>query len=266
MWSRVQKRLKARSSIGTHEYLGKVSTFTSLITCAVCGSPVFTKSCARKEGSHRYLACGRRLMHGRLICQNSTYYREARLLARIQETFRVMFSNIEDLIEPIMAETRKLVETNQSALKAAKAEAAKLEGEIHRFSALLLDPDMDDLAKRALGREMSNREALLEQMREQIAEIADSSTTNAADLERAVRQAFEEAKADLTKANTIPQLREFIAKHVGPMLLTGDRTIIQAPREDQAASLLTVHHAPPEMTVSPARPASPPNRSACSRP
>jgi len=41
-------------------------------------------------------------MHGKLVCQNSTYYREERLLARVQETFRRMFANIEDLIKPVM--------------------------------------------------------------------------------------------------------------------------------------------------------------------
>jgi len=227
---------------------------------------VFTKAIARKQGATRYLACGHRLMHGKLVCRNSTYYREERLLARVQETFRLMFTNIEALVEPIMAETRKLVETNQSALKTAKTQAARLEGEIERLSAMLVDPDTPDAAKRALKEQVAKRFSALEQTREQLKEVAESSTTNAADLERAVRQAFEEARTDLTKANTIPQLREFIAKHVGPMLLTVDGTIIQAPREDQAARLLTVHHAPPETTVKPARPSSCPNRSPCSSP
>ena len=188
-------------------------------------------------------------MHGKLVCQNSTYYREERLLARVQETFRRMFANIEDLVKPIMAETRKLVETNQSALKSAKVQATRLEGEIERLTATVADPDTPDAAKRALSEQISKRFSALEQARKQIGEIAESSTMNAADLERAVRHAFEEAKADLTKANTIPQLREFIAKHVGPMLLTADKAIIQAPQEGQAARLLTVHHAPPARAV-----------------
>jgi len=262
LWTRVQKRLKARSRIGAHEYLGKVSAFTSLVTCSVCGSPIFTRKCARKNGSHRYLACGRRLMHGKLVCGNSKYYREDRLLARVQETFRIMFADIENLIEPIMAETRKLVGTNQSALKAAKAQAARLEGEIERLSALAADPDTPDAARRAFKEQVAKRFSALERTREQIEKVAESSTTNAADLERVVRQAFEEAKADLANANTIPQLHEFIAKHVGPMLLHADGTITQAQQEGQPARLQGVHRAPPETTVRPAEPSSSPKRSA----
>jgi len=266
LWTRVQKRLKARARIGGHEYLGKVSAFTSLISCGVCGSPVFTKAIARNQGATRYLACGHRLSHGKLVCQNSTYYREERLLARVQETFRMMFASIEALVEPIMAETRKLVETNQSALKTAKVQAARIEGEIERLSATVAAADTPDAAKRALNEQIAKRFSALEQAREQIKGIAEASTINTADLERAVRQAFAEAKADLTKANSIPQLREFIAKHVGPMIMTANGEVVQSPEQAQSAGLLTVHHGPPETTVKPARPRSCPNRSACSMP
>jgi hypothetical protein len=262
LWTRVQKRLKSRSNLGVHEYLGKVSAFTSLVKCEACGSPVFTRSISRKQGATRYLACGNRLGHGKLACTNSHYVREESLLARIQATFRGMFEHVEDLIAPIMAETRKLVNTNESTLKTAKAQATKLEDEIERLSAVVADKETPALAKRALEEQIAKRFSTLEQTREQVAAVAESSTISAAALEKAVRQAFTEAREDLRTCNTVPQLREFISRHVGPMLLTAEGTVVQGTQTHVDG----VAHAPPETRVNPARPSSSPKRSACSRP
>jgi DNA invertase Pin-like site-specific DNA recombinase len=226
-WEKAQARLKARSTIGSHGFLGKVSPFTSLVTCGVCGSPVFTKACARKKGATRYLACARKLMQGKDACSSQHYYREERLLARIRDTFTRMFDMSGSLAAEVAAETRKIVDTNQGLLKQAKAEAVKLEGEIRQFGIRLLDNDFDENTKRALGREMSKREVLLAQAQERIASVAESSTVSAAALERAVRKTFDEAKADMLKVASVPQMHEFLTRQVGPLLLTADGKIEQ---------------------------------------
>ena len=266
LWKKVQRRLKSRSHIGVRKHLGKVSAFTSLITCGVCGSRVFTKKTARSQGAQRYLTCGRRLRYGKDTCGNSKFYREERLMARVQETFRLLFDSVEELIEPILAETRALVENNQSALKTAKAQAARLEGEIERLSALAADAETPDAAGRAFKEQVAKRYALLEQTREQINSVAESSMLEAENLEKAVRQAFEEVQADLRNANTVPQLHEFLAKYVGPMILRSDGTIVQADVQAHAAVCVSDNHAPPDTTVKPAPPSSSPNRSDCSSP
>jgi hypothetical protein len=48
------------------------------------------------------------------------------------------------------------------------------------------------------------------------------------------------ARADVA----IPRTHEVLAEHVGPMLLTEDGTIVQVPRMNQAAGILTMHRAP----------------------
>lgn len=74
---------------------------------------------------------------------------------------------------------------------------------------------------------MAKRQGEIEKLEDEIARIAEESTISADRLERAVRQALHEARESLENAITPEQMHDFLARFVGPMLLTADGEIVQ---------------------------------------
>jgi site-specific DNA recombinase len=231
LWDRVQERLGQRGHLGFYHLRGKVSPLTGLIHCGACGNVCFSKRVHRVKGGkktvRRYITCGRRLTHGRDVCDNSTFLREQPLIEAIQARLWEVFGNLDDAVEDTLAETRKIVTANTETLASLKARASTLQVEIDTLGARLADPAAKEAATRAIMKQIGLRDADLQEINVRIAEVATDAIDNTGKIERAVRQAFEEARESLSNVASIKQLHEFFTQHVGPMILTADRKIEQ---------------------------------------
>lgn len=228
------RRIRRERSKRQPGYSGKITATTGLVRCEVCGGQVFHKKISRARGGHPYLACGTRLRHGAKsgVCSNSSYVRVDHLMTRVQEVFRGLIDGTEGLIDEAMTETRRLVDINTQRLNAATKRRGTLTTEIDKLGQHLLDGEFDAVGMRALRRQISKREAEIEEIDREIEIIASESTITADRLEQAVRQAFDEVRESLADVTTPEQMRQFMARFVGPMILTADARII---RDDEGA-------------------------------
>jgi site-specific DNA recombinase len=234
LWQRTQARLADRGTDGHKGVRGQVSAFTGLATCEVCGGPVFSKRVHQNKGTvikaNRYLACGHRV-ECKDGCSNKHYVRESVVLAGIQATFAALLDqqDQQDIIKEAVAEAKRLSDNNADALKLAREEVVKLESECARLLAMVIDEEVSPAAKRALSEQLTPRQEKLEQLRSQVGALAEDGNKTVAKLEVAVRAALDEARRSLAKVVSVEQLREFISTNVGPMMLTADGQVVQAP-------------------------------------
>jgi len=114
-----------------------------------------------------------------------------------------------------------------------------------RTDTRLADPAAGKAATRAILKQIGVRDGELQEINGKIAETAIDANDNTDKLQRAVRQAFEEARESLTNVATIEQLHEFFTQHVGPMTLTAEGTIEQRVSIPSTAPPRSVHHGNP---------------------
>jgi hypothetical protein len=138
-----------------------------------------------------------------------------------------VFGNLDDAVDDTLTETRKIITANTETLASLKARASTLQVEIDTLGARLADPAAKEAATRVILKQIGLRDAELQKINIKIAEVATDANDNSGKIERAVRQAFEEARESLSNIVTIEQLHEFFTQHVGPMILTADRRIEQ---------------------------------------
>ena len=104
---------------------------------------------------------------------------------------------------------------------------------------LLVDPDIDATAKRAVSRQVGELESQRERLQNAVAELAGDANGNTARLAGAVRQALTEAQDSLATVTTPTEMRDFIEQYVGPMVLRPDGQIerkdAETPSETQTA-------------------------------
>ena len=98
----------------------------------------------------------------------------------------------------------------------------------------MTDPDIERSAKKAISRQLGDHEAERERLQQVVADLAERANGNAERLAGAVRQALIEARESLDAAATSAQLREFVERWVGPMVLRPDGAIAQ---KESAAEL-----------------------------
>jgi hypothetical protein len=101
---------------------------------------------------------------------------------------------------------------------------------------LLTDPDIDRGAKKAISRQLGEHEAERDRLQQAPSELAEQANENTGRLAYAVRQALAEARESLDAAATSAQLREFVERWVGPMVLQPDGTIAQKQSADGLAA------------------------------
>jgi len=144
-----------------------------------------------------------------------------------------------------LAETRKIVTANTETLASLKARASMLQVEIDTLGTRLADPAAKEAATRAIMKQIGLRDTDLQEINVKIAEVATDANDSTDKLERAVRQAFEEARESLSNVASIKQLHEFFTQHVGPMILTADRKIVPGVSIPSPAPRRSVHHGNP---------------------
>ena len=194
--------------------------FTGLIFCEVCDSVCYRRKSKNRKGEYHYYGCGCRQRNGPATCSNSSNIREDVLLANVSRAYETLFDDTDSIIQDAMEEARRLLNSNRNELQGAKARIRELDRKIRSLTGLLLDPDIDTTAKKAVSRQMGELESDRERLQGRVIELAEDAGDNTARLAGAVRQSLEDAQESLAAASTPAELRDFIEKFVGPMILS----------------------------------------------
>jgi len=211
--------------------------FTGMILCEACGSVCYRRTSRNRKGEYHYYECGCRQRNGPQACRNTGSVREDLLMERITRTYQEVFADADSLIEDAIEEARKLTQSNRGELQRVRAKIGELDKKIGSMTRLLVDPDIDATAKRAVSRQVGELEAERERLQQTVAELASDANDNTGRLAGAVRQALAEAQESLATVATPTEMRDFIEQYVGPMVLKPSGNIARkhtAPAEAEA--------------------------------
>jgi DNA invertase Pin-like site-specific DNA recombinase/cell division septum initiation protein DivIVA len=212
--------------------------FTGMIFCEICGSVCYRRTSKNRKGEYNYYGCGCRQRNGPDTCRNAGSVREDELLERVRDTFEAIFDDADSIIEDAIEEARKLLNSNRGELQRAKAKIGELDRKIGSMTRLLVDPDIDAKAKKAVSRQVGELESERERLQQRVAELDDDANDNTARLASAVRQALAEAQESLAAASTPTELRDFIETYVGPMVLKPDGEIERKETASEAEAVV----------------------------
>ena len=211
--------------------------FTGMIFCEVCGSVCYRRTSKNRKGEYHYYGCGCRQRNGPDTCRNAGSIREDKLMADVKLTFEAIFADADSITEDAIEEARKLLNSNRGELQRVKARIVELDRKIGSMTRLLVDPDIDTTAKKAVSRQVGEMESERERLQEHVVELAEDANDNTGKLASAVRQALTEAEECLAAASTPTEMRDFVETYVGPMVLKPDGEIERkeaAPAEAEA--------------------------------
>lgn len=213
--------------------------FTRLVYCASCGGPCYARKSARRGHVYYYYGCGARQSRGCDVCSNAATIREDRLLAKVHSSITSLFDDLDALFSRVL----KIAQATLSAVHADGAQlrtrAAELDREIGKLIRVLADPDIDQVAKRAVSRELSALEVQRDELRGSLNRLAESAAGDAEDLASACREAIERARVDCGRVGTTAQLNRYIAEKFGAFELRPDGSVVQkeqCPHRDGAGT------------------------------
>ena len=226
LFQQAQQRLAGRRRGRPGPYLRAAARpFTGLIFCETCGSICYRRKSKNAKGEYHYYGWGCRQRHGPDACGNTASIREDLLLQEVVRTFKDLFEDADSLIEEATAEAKTLVRKNRGEARRIGGQLADIEKKVTSLTRLLCDPEIDPAAKKAISRQLGEQEAERERLQKATSELAEQASDGTERLAGAVRQALDEAKASLASAATTAELREFVDRWVGPMVLRPDGTV-----------------------------------------
>jgi len=240
VFQQVQERLSSRASAGGGQLRSEARPFTGLIFCEECGSVCYRRSSNNRKGQYHYYSCGRRQRSGLDVCQNTASIREDQLLGKISETLVGVFDDADAIIEEAVEEARKMLGKTREDAQQIRGQLAELDRKVTAMTRLLIDPEIETLAKKALSRQLGELESESERLQKVLVETSKRAGDYAEQLADAIRQAMKEARECLSSAATSTELREFVDRWVGPVVLRPDGSVVQrtlATEESSEASV-----------------------------
>ena len=202
-----------------------IRPFTGLIYCEN-GHRCYCRRSHNAKGDYHYYACGVRQRTSKDVCDNAAVVREDVLLTEITRAFGQVFADAEGIIAEATAEAERMVNSNRQEVARVKTQLAEIDRDIAGLTRLLVDRDMDALAKKAVIRQMGELETRREQLHGAVAALADNAEGTVDRLAQAVRQAFREARESFGSIATPLEMHEFVEQVVGPLTLRRDGTVV----------------------------------------
>lgn len=148
-------------------------------------------------------------------------------MSRIQEAMAAVFDDVDGVLAEVAAMAGEALEFNRGETTRLKGEIADADKMLAGLTRLLIDPEIEALAKRSLSRQIAECESRRESLREALASVAVQAVDDMDALMAASRQAFAEAKANFAGLMTPAQVNRFVAEVVGPMRVMRDGTVGQ---------------------------------------
>lgn len=226
MFERVQARLAENSKEHPRD-ASELRPFTRHLFCAECGCVYYCRKSKNAKGEYRYYSCGRRMAKRAGECRNTATVREDRLLARIQTAMTAVFDDMDGVLDEVMAMTREALELNRSESARLNGEIAETDRMLVGLSRLLVDPEIEAGAKKAIARQLSEHEAKRDGLRQALDDVTVQAVADMDDLMADCRQAFLEAKANFVGLMSPSQINRFVADVIGPMAVLPDGRIAQ---------------------------------------
>lgn len=226
LFERVQARL-AENSVERPREVGELRPFTRHLFCSGCGDVFYCRKSKNPKGEYRYYSCGRRMARRAGECTNTGSVREDRLVARIQEAMSAVFDDVDGVLDEVMAMSQEALEQNRVESERLKGEIAEADKFVANLTRLLVDPDIEAGAKKAIARQLSEHEAKRDGLRQALEAVAVQTVADMDDLMADCRQAFREAKANFASLTTHSQFNRFVADVIGPMAVLPDGRVVQ---------------------------------------
>lgn len=225
-YARIQEMLQTRSSTGKTPRLPReVRTFTGLVFCGECGSPCYTCKSQNSKGTYHYITCGVRCRHGKEGCPLAGRMREDLVLEIIRRDFSEIFADSDGIIAAATERAMELSKVQQSDVVRIKGETADLDRKIGSLIVLLVDPEMDPAAKRAIGAQIGELQKRREDLHGAMGRLATEAGETTERLAGAIRQALDEARQSLAGITSAAEFNRWVSRFVGPFELRGDGTL-----------------------------------------
>lgn len=238
VFEQAQQQLAA-NSVDRPRGVAELRPFTRHLFCAGCGSVYYSRKSKNAKGEYRYYSCGQRYAIGPEACANTAAVREDKLMARIQGAMSAVFEDMDAVLDEVAVMAREALELNRNESTRLKAEMAEIDKSLAGLSRVLVDPDIEPLAKRSIARQLAEHEQKRESLRGALESVAVQAVEDMDELMASSRQAFMEAKANFAGLMSPAQVNRFVAEVVGPMLVLPDGSVVQKPTVPKDESLGT---------------------------
>lgn len=213
---------------------------TRHLFCAGCGNVYYSRKSSNRKGKYVYYACGRRSGIGPAACGNRATVREDKLMARIQGAMTAAFEDMDGVLEEVAAMAAEALESNRAESSRIKGEMAEADKMLAGLTRLLVDPDIELLAKKSVGRQIAEWEGKRDGLRKALEGVAVQAVDDMDELMADCRRAFLEAKADFAGLMTPAQVNRFVAEVVGPLEVLPDGSVRQKEETVDGEMLSTV--------------------------
>ena len=144
------------------------------------------------------------------------------------------------VLHEVATMARETLDLNRSESGRLKAEIVEVDKAIAGLTRVLIDPDIEAMAKKSIARQVAECEVKREQLREALEGVAVKAVENMDDLMADCRQAFLEAKDNFAGLMSPAQINRFIAEVVGPMVVMPDGRIIPKEKASKVETLEAV--------------------------
>ena len=202
-----------------------IRPFTGLIYCEN-GHRCYSRRSKNRKGDYYYYACGVRQRTSKDVCDNAAVVREDLLIRDITSAFGEVFADADSIIAEALAEAERMVGSSREESARVRSQLAENDREIAALTRLLIDPDFDATAKKALARQMSELESRRDDLTGAIAAMLDEANGTTEGLASAVRQAFAEAREAFDAIATPIEMHEFADQVIGPLTLRRDGSLV----------------------------------------
>lgn len=222
-FERIQKTLTSRKPSGkTPRMPREVRAFTGFAFCAECGTACYTCKSQNSKGTYHYLACGNRCRHGKDACPLSGRVREDKLLETVRMDYDAIFENADEIIAGATERAKELSKSQQENVSRIQVEIGEIDRKTKPLLALLVDPEIDSTAKKAVSRQIGELEQRREQLHEATTRLAREAGETTEKLASAIRQAMDEAKQSLASITSPAEFNRFVARFVGVFEVRSD--------------------------------------------
>jgi len=225
-YARVEARLAERARPDCRPRSSvSIRPFTGLIYCEN-GHRCYSRRSKNRKGEYYYYGCSVRQRSSKDACDVAATVREDKLLEAITAAFQGVFSDTEAIIAEATAEAQRMMNSSKAEAERIENQLQELDGEIASLTRLLLDPDMEARARKAIIRQLGALEARRDRLHDASAALLDRAGQAVDQVGEAVRRAFREAKESLADVATPLELHEFLEEFVGPITLRRDGTVV----------------------------------------
>jgi site-specific DNA recombinase len=233
----IQNQMTVRGRMqGAVKAVKGVRPFTGVLFCQECKSACYCRKSKNRKGEYRYYGCGGRQRKGPDACPNSGAAREDMLMTCVSEVCGEILADSDKVIAGAM----KIAIKQMSAVRDEAGRLRRQIGEIdlnsRKLGGLLLDPDIEGGAKKALSRQIAEAESQRETLEGQLVRVAAGASDGQEKLGRAIRLAYRQACQDFAGITDEAHLNRFVEKYIGPMDVRADGIAIPRRLERTTAS------------------------------